>query len=182
MRHYLSLSKTNLECAAEEGGGRTNTGAGTIVCGPNGEPLQPLYVPTKGELSNGIHAYIPVEAGCYIIRGHHHREDFDIEVLRITGVQKQYVNAAEAPPEAPFHRSIVEGKGYITWAEVVEVNHFSNGEWDDTLNPQLAAPVEALMNKITCYHCREPYYINPVKKATPLDDVLHFPQLGGGAE
>lgn len=40
----------------EFGGGLTNTGMATIVCGMHGEKLKPKKVFTKGHLSNKIHA------------------------------------------------------------------------------------------------------------------------------
>ena len=44
----------------EHGGGMTNTGFGTIVCGLSGKKLKPYYVPKSGNLSNGVHAYFSI--------------------------------------------------------------------------------------------------------------------------
>jgi len=50
----------------EYGGGTTNTGKATVVCGINGEKLKPVRIYTTGHLSNNIHAEFESRRGCQI--------------------------------------------------------------------------------------------------------------------
>lgn len=45
------------------------------------------------------------------------------------------------------------------YAVVKQVNCFSRGEWDAELPAHLETAVQAAMEKATCYHCREPHFI-----------------------
>jgi len=40
----------------EKGGGMSNTGFATVICGPNGSPLKPLFIATRGTLACSKHA------------------------------------------------------------------------------------------------------------------------------
>ncbi|TSC56395.1 MAG: hypothetical protein G01um101418_389 [Parcubacteria group bacterium Gr01-1014_18] len=44
----------------ESGGGMTNTGSGTIVCGLSGKALKPYYMPRGGHRACGTHAHFSV--------------------------------------------------------------------------------------------------------------------------
>ena len=46
-----------------------------------------------------------------------------------------------------------------TFAITEQVNYFSWGEWDEELPAFLEPAVQAAMEKATCYHCREPHFI-----------------------
>lgn len=117
----------------EAGGGSTNTGEATIIASKDGQPKKAIYIRSRGHLSNGEHALIPITVGDYIIRADHHRGDFEIFVYRITEISKEE-------------------------ASIKKIAEFSNGEWDNL--PQfLEDAVEAAMKKATCYHCRGPHFI-----------------------
>ena len=79
-KHWVSLSKSGIPCLWESGGSATNTGETQVIAGADGAPKKPIYVQTKGHLSCGQHALIPVEAGDYVIKAEHHRRDFEIRI------------------------------------------------------------------------------------------------------
>ncbi len=54
-------SKSGQPTTTENGGGMTNTGSATIVCGADGQKLKPLFIP-RG-YSNGDHAIFVIEPG-----------------------------------------------------------------------------------------------------------------------
>ena len=117
----------------ESGGGSSNTGEAFIIAGKDGQPKKAIYVRRRGQLALCSHALIPIEVGDYIIYANHHRKDFEISVYSITEILKEE-------------------------ASIEKIAEFSNGEWDNL--PQfLEDAVEAVMEKATCYHCREPHYI-----------------------
>jgi hypothetical protein len=57
----VSRSKSGLPTITENGGGMSNTGYATVICGANGQALKPLFVP-RG-YSNGDHAIFVVRPG-----------------------------------------------------------------------------------------------------------------------
>ena len=120
----------------EAGGGYTNTGEATVIASPSGGPKKPVYVRRRGHLANGQHALFIIEKGDYIIKCDHHREDFEIEIFRITGFEEEN-----------------------TYAMIEQVNYFSQNEWEADLPAFLEAAVQAAMKKATCYHCRMPHFI-----------------------
>ncbi|BER92701.1 hypothetical protein [Atrimonas thermophila] len=138
MKINVEKTKKGLPALWEEGGGYSNTGEAQIICGPQGEPLSPIYIRKKGPLANSKHALFLIRPGYYVIRAYHHRRDFDIDVLRIENVD-------------------VDGEE----AEVALVCQFDQGEWDSSLPSFLSAAVEAAKEKAVCYHCREPHFVAP---------------------
>jgi len=121
----------------ESGGGYTNTGEATIIANKDGQPKKALYVRGRGELACGHHALVILEVGDYIIKASHHRGDFEIQIYEI-----------------------LELKTEETIAVIEQINCFSWGEWDAELPAYLEDAVQAIMEKATCYHCREPHYIS----------------------
>jgi len=140
MEQRLKIEKTKKGFPAywEAGGGRTNIGNATIIAGIDGRAKEAIYVRRKGDLANAHHALVTLEVGDYIIETNHHREDFAIEIFRITGFEDKEGN---------------------THAVIEQVNCFDKGEWDAELPAFLAAAVHAAMEKATCYHCREPHFV-----------------------
>ena len=117
----------------ESGGSYSKTGEAIVIANKDGQPKKAIYVRRRGQLALCRHALIPIEVGDYIIYANHHRKDFEISVYRITEILKEE-------------------------ASIEKIAEFSNGEWDNL--PQfLEDAVEAVMEKATCYHCREPHYI-----------------------
>lgn len=138
MKIRIEKTKKGFPAMWERGGGYTNTGVATIIANKDGLPKKALYIRQRGPLANEEHALIPLEVGDYIVEASHHREDFEVEILKVLGFEE---------------------KREETYAVVEPVNYFSNGEWEVELPVHLEVPVRASMQKATCYHCREPHYI-----------------------
>lgn len=134
----IERTKKGYPALWEAGGGSTNTGEATIITSIDGQPKRAIYVRSRGQLANCRHALVILEVGDYIIGANHHRRDFQIEILKILDFE------------------VKEGE---TYAVVEQVNRFSMGEWDAELPACLEAAVQAAMQKATCYHCREPHYV-----------------------
>lgn len=139
----LELSKRQIPCRWEMGGGLSNTGDASVISNRHGGPKPAIYVRTAGQLACSWHALVPVEQGDFFVMARHHREDFTITICEVIGIVK----------------STNEEGNPIATALVREVNSFSEGEWDIPLEEKLQAVVKAAMSKATCYHCREPHYV-----------------------
>jgi hypothetical protein len=134
----IEKTKKGYHALWECGGGYTNTGYATVIAGKNGEKKKAIYVRGRGELANSNHALIIIKKGDYIVVAEHHREDFEIQILRVLDFKEE------------------EGE---TFAITEQAYEFSRGEWDAELPTYLQAAVEAAKEKATCYHCRSPHYI-----------------------
>lgn len=134
MRLQIERTKKGYPAFWESGGGYTNTGEATIIANKNGQPKEAIYVRRRGHLANGEHALFILEVGDYIIKAFHHREDFEIVILKVLDFEEETAVAEQ-------------------------VNCFSRGEWDAKLSASLEAAVQAAMKKATCYHCRRPHFI-----------------------
>jgi len=149
MKIRIEKTKKGYPAFWESGGGSTNTGTGeaTIIAGKDGQPKKAIYVRRRGHLANGEHALIPIEVGDYIIVAFHYREDFQITIYRVTDFEK------------------VDGEMYAIVEFVngkYDMEHmicYGMDEWDAPLPAFLEAAVQAAMEKATCYHCREPHFI-----------------------
>lgn len=138
IRIEVEQTKKGFPAYWEAGGGCRNTGTATIIANKDGQPKKAAYIRGRGELANSAHALIILEVGDHIIEASHHREDFYIEISRITGF---------------------ENNGEEKFAIVEQVNRFSENEWDTEFPMFLKAAVEAAVEKATCYHCREPHFV-----------------------
>lgn len=118
----------------ECGGGATNTGESTIIADANGCRKQAIYVKRGGHLSNRNHVLIVLEVGDYIIKSYHKRKNFWIRIYRIKSFDGEF-------------------------ATVELTYEFSKGEWNNHPPAYLQPAITAGMEKATCYHCREPHYI-----------------------
>lgn len=131
----ISKSKRGIPCLWERGGGYSNTGEAQLICDKNGWQKKAIYIKKSGSLACVEHALIPVRENDVVVRASHHRGDFSIEVFQIKSIQEEEAN-------------------------LELINSFSRGEWDDSQDYWHEAPVvEAAMNKATCYHCREAFFI-----------------------
>lgn len=130
----IRRSKTGKPVIAESGGGMSNTGSSTIVCGPLGQPLKPLFIP-KG-YSNGEHALFVVGPGMHVISASRDRSGEYVTVRQILAI-----GIDSAPDEL----------------EVEVVAEHQNG--DGNIPSELQAAVDAAIEKAFCYHCREPHYV-----------------------
>ena len=127
----VGRSKTGLPTITESGGGTTNTGGATIICGANGERLKPLFVP-RG-YSNGDHAIFVARVGMHIVEAGHSRRGESATVYRIDGIGTD--------DTVVFH----------------EVAGYEDG--DGNVPPEFEAAVDAALEKSHCYHCREPHFV-----------------------
>lgn len=147
-KYRLELSNSGISSLWEKGGGMTNSGSTIIIAGPKGETLKPIYVKTKGHLSNGDHALIPVTIGDIIIDTWHSRKDFEISVNKIVDID-------------------VEDLSVYT----KNLYNYDMGEWNSPLPDFLNDAVEASKEKSLHYHCKEPYYIDDDKYVN-LDEMI----------
>ena len=131
----ISKSKRGIPCLWERGGGYSNTGEAQLICDKNGWQKKAIYIRKSGELACNEHALIPVRENDVVVIASHHRRDFTIEIYSIAEIQGDE-------------------------AHLELINSFSNGEWDNNKDYWHESPVvEAAMNKATCYHCREAFFI-----------------------
>ena len=137
----LELTQKGYPAYWERGGGRSNTGDAYIVADREGRPKKAIYIRRRGHLANENHALIPLSLGDHIIIADHHREDFTIIVYQVIDF-KTGDNDKEV------------------FALCVKKRFFDKGEWDEELPAHLEVAVNAAMEKATCYHCREPHYID----------------------
>ena len=134
MKEKIELALVSNPAIWEGGGGRSDAGQVVIIAGPNGEPLRPYCVRSRGRITNWYHALVPAVVGGYVIYADHHKGEFNIDVYQITRIEGEY-------------------------AFVTKVNEFSQGEWETELSEELAPAVEAAKRKATTYHCRTPFYV-----------------------
>jgi len=150
----VQFTKSGRPALWECGGGWSNTGSATIVCAPDGAPMRPYYVRTRGSLACSEHALLPADKGVVVVQASHHRRDFGIDVYRIVE------QAQQAPGET---QAVVATERLAS---------FSENEWD---RPDVAdrykAAIEAARAKAVSYHCRSPYYAlglaAPIKMDVP---------------
>lgn len=137
MKTRIELSKRGLPCVWECGGAGTNTGDSRLIGDMNGRPKKAIYIATRGHLSNGEHALIPVRVNDIIVRADQWRGDYQISVYKIKSIN-------------------IDNLGM----ELEEINGFDNGEWDYDLEDKYVDIVECAKRKASTYHCRSAYFIN----------------------
>jgi len=118
----------------EEGGAMTNTGSATIVCSFRGKLLKPYYRPTKGHLSNGIHAYFSVPNAVVTITARSYDSDISIVMHR-----------------AIVKNGIIDIEGKELWSGEFEFLPKKFECYRDA--------IDAVVAKSNCYHCRRAYYV-----------------------
>lgn len=126
---------TEVNCATlfidvtENGGGMTNTGSGTVVCGLSGKALRPYYVPRGGHLANGTHAHFSVPNACVTVTGYRHENVVTIEEHKI----KRGGNIA-----------------------LIETKELWRGDIESLPNlfGRFHVAAKAAVEKGNCYHCR----------------------------
>jgi len=119
----------------EQGGGATNTGSATVICGRGGSPLKPYRVPRR-QICDGPHAYFSV-GECVVIRAAHHRDD----VVTIATM---------------FVREVKHNRFAIVTEEIWK------GDPSDLPETyaRFEAAVKAAVKKSHCYHCRCAHFIS----------------------
>jgi len=135
MNIELEVSKSGKKCLWESGGGMSNSGRCQIVAGPQGERKKALYVRKKGELSNSVHALVPIDVNDIVVQCYRSRENFDIRVYRIWTINENE-----------------------NVAELFEIARFVENEWIG--DPKgLEEAIEVAKKKSMVYHCREAMFI-----------------------
>lgn len=117
----------------EEGGGKTHTGKGTVVCGLSGKALRPYYVPHGGHLACGTHAYFSVPVAVITVTGYCLSDDIVIKKHEIVR------NGDSA-----------QIKSSTLWKGDLEVMPESFSRFQ--------AAALAARDKANCYHCRHVHF------------------------
>lgn len=128
----VGRSKSGLPTITENGGGMTNTGSATIVCGAEGQKLKTLFIP-RG-YSNGDHAIFVIEPGeTHLVHGWRSRAGEGAIVEKVIGIDSD------------------------DNLEVAVVGEYENG--DGNIPPNFQSAVDAALKKCRAYHCRSAHYI-----------------------
>ena len=122
----------------EEGGGMTSRGSATLVAGPHGEKLRPLFGPRGGHLACGQHAMFVARPGLLVVHADQWRDE-KVEVFRIISIDKNADGGWDAATET--------------------VCSFSEGVWLPA-EPQgaVAELCKAALRTAHSSHCRSVYW------------------------
>jgi len=153
----IERTKKGFPALWECGGGYTNTGEATIIASPSGGPKKPVYIRRRGPLTNGEHALIPIEVGDYIVEADHHRKDFYISVMKIVEIEEKY---ASLESFALFNEGEWDNKDIERVFAAWEAGDLKSIDDIDDEIYFLCRAILAAEEKATCYHCREPHYID----------------------
>lgn len=130
----------------ESGGGKRNTGSAQIIATQTGKKKKPTYIVRSGERANKQHAKIAVKEGDVVINASRSRENINITISIITGF------------------SCLDD-GTPAFAKLQFISNFSDGEWSDAFRAAtFADAVDAAKEKVMCYHCKEPHFIDVTEK------------------
>lgn len=137
----INITKSGLPSLSECGGASTNTGYARIITSINGKRKKPIYIPNKGSLSNSDHAWFVIKVNEIVVTASHHREDFEIKVLKI----KEIINDSK-----------------VKKINLELVEHYEKENQNDYQNSIYSEAIKAAIDKSKTYHCRRPfYYYNP---------------------
>jgi hypothetical protein len=160
----------------EEGGGMTNTGSGTVVCGMSGKSLRPYFTPRSGSLACGKHAYFSVPNCCVTITGYRGSNAIVVNEHRIIvapgsdGGQVARIETEELwHGEAPTREWKCASCGVTFVEERPDKHNDPDGSacYGSPVRNKLALPqlfnrfqaaAMAAHDKSNCYHCREVHY------------------------
>lgn len=150
-------SRSSTPCLWEYGGGSTNTGSAQIITGRRFEPRPAIFIPENGHLSNGNHALIPIDIGCYIIRAER-GEDLTVSIYKIISIEDEKGQA---------EKTHSDGRN----ATLKLINLYNMGEWERSIDEAELAS-EIAINKVNCYHCRSPYFIQRKSQDPKIVDLI----------
>lgn len=152
----ISTTKRGFPAMWESGGGMTSGGSATIIAGRNGEACRPVFMPRGGHLACGEHALICVHEGYYIVHTRvSHGERFSATIQRIVTTSVKDI----------------DGEKWEAFAEVEEINTFSRGEWNISLDEKFVKVVEAGFRKASSYHCRSAYFVDMSEKKNDISET-----------
>lgn len=134
---------------AERGGGETEVGRSTIICGPSGEKLVPFKVVDSGHLANGTHALFGVKPNTFWVEIDALRSGDEYSVCLTERFLSLSLDLSE---QVLWHANdiVVETDG--TWKR-------RNGKGLPEKVEIFRTAVQAAIDKANCYHCREPHYV-----------------------
>ena len=130
----VTRSKTGLPTLTESGGGMSNTGSARVIADERGDKVHPLFIP-RG-YANGDHAVFVVRPKMLIFTGDHGQWGYRVTVSRIERV------GIDADPD-----------------ELVLTETCSEENGDGNIPETLVPATVAVQEKMHCYHCREPHYV-----------------------
>lgn len=145
----IELSKQGMPVAWEKGGAYTNTGGATVITGPDGERLTPIYIVRNGHRACLNHALFMIGRGQHVINvlG---KNGENVTIDRI-----EFINKEEKT------------------ATFLRIAFLAMGEWsgEEYIKqiPELSDAILASINKAGTYHCQIPVWFNepkdhPIKK------------------
>ena len=137
MKRNISLTKSGMPAMWESGGAMTNSANCVIIGDRNAQRKKPVFIRTGGHLSNDNHALFILNKDDTVVVGTRSRSDYTYVILKYVGYEKV-------------------GQGVI--GEFVVVNHFSDGVWDNELDPKYTDILESARVKMNNYHCRDTVY------------------------
>lgn len=136
----VETTKSGLPAFWECGGACSNTGDAVCVSDKNGFAKKPLFVRTKGHLSNDDHALFVLNKGDVICQVFLSRNEKEIHLYKVEGFEK-----------ADFFQQVgincLDGTRHV--ANVSEI------EMTDTYEKL----VSATLRKAKSYHCRSAYFV-----------------------
>ena len=138
----ISASKKGIPVSWECGGGATNSGSATLWGNPDGSKKQAWIVRTRGMLSNGEHALVPVNEG-----------DLHLHTTWWHGVIEHKLCRVN---------KIIKGDDKVV-AELKVIATYENGEWDNEPSPVIEQMCQAGARKAKTYHCRSAVWVEPPK-------------------
>jgi len=140
----------------ECGGGYTNTGNAVIIANGDGKAKRPVYIRRRGSLACDNHALFVVKPGDIVVEASHHRRDFEIRVWCIDQIleEEAWLNLLYEFSRGEWDNKDIE-RVFAAW-EAGDLK--SIDDIDDEIY-FLCRAILAAHEKATCYHCREPHYI-----------------------
>lgn len=141
----VTLSKHGLPTLTESGGGRAKTGFASIVASSKGGRKKPIHIPSKGQITNGDHAFFVIKENDVRIEVSHYNGDFNIKVYQVAHIN-------------------LEAKEIIfNLIEEYSSNNFSDY--------QLSLYKEAIkhgIDKATTPNCKNPFFYYQDKKVVEI--------------
>ena len=136
----IERTKSGIPAVWEEGGGWSNSGSATIICGPHGQKKKALTIRTRGDLACKKHALFAAHEGDLVIKASWWHGNVSIYISKIT--------------------SFGEAEAFLE-----QVACYENGEWDHEPEPFVDEACKAAAAKCRDYHCRSMYWgIEPQRR------------------
>lgn len=148
MKINVGKTKSGLPCLWERGGGCSNTGNARIICRADGSKKVAI---ATGNNSNNNHALFVLHDGDLIISVFDSKRGMEIDVSEVK------LSAVKDDLWCDYYRAYKD-------VDFETVMTYNNCEWDKEPSAGVEEAIQAAVNKVHCYHCREPYWYLPPKK------------------